>query len=264
MVPKVDTFALDISDEIKRKNATLEEVVTPHSGNEGSVTSSSAPKTTFPIPYSFIVIVFGGIIALSLLTSFLYSSYLSLTSTPQTPTQNQEIATTKKNVSVAFLSKTLSQNIERHVSAVEKKDKGVVITFTSYSYVFSYITRHEEDYAHELVAYFFPQKSAQSQESLVSKKTTQKTTTTNSSTTQTTSSSTTSLSQTINETSTTTEEVSPKTPTSLFRDITMFTTNIRSYLGENGSVAYAFISDSKLIIAATPDDVIIIKNMITR
>lgn len=289
MVPKVDTFALDISDEIKRKNADLAEVVTPSSENHGSIPSTTAPpKDTFPIPWLFIWVVVGGIVALSLLVSFLYSSYQSLSGTPITETP-QTIGEDKKKVSIDFLSKTLSDNIGRHITSVERKDKGVMITFSSYSQVFGYMTKNEESYIHELVEYFSKKSTATTTKQLSSpqpKPKTKEPQVVNSSTTPSigntlssgTSSTATSSKPTkillTQEKSTSTQ---PNTTTAsssdsdsasifnaLFRDSTIANINIRSYVGNDGTVAYAFISDKKLIIAGNADDIVIVNNMIVR
>lgn len=288
MVPKVDTFALDISDEIKRKNADLAEVVPPSSENHGSIPSSTAPpKNTFPIPWLFIWVVLGGIVALSLLVSFLYSSYQSLSGTPVVQTK-QATEESEKKVSISFLSKTLSENIGRHIASVEKKDKGVVITFTSYSQVFGYMTKNEENYIHELVEYFSKKGTATTTKQLPSPQpkpqTKEPQTITTSSTTKGGSGLSSGTSSVIassslptkvvlnQEKSTSTPSHATNTPSSdsvsifnaLFRDVTIANINIRSYVGSDGGVAYAFISDKKLIIAGNADDIVVINNMIVR
>jgi hypothetical protein len=289
MVPKVDTFALDISDEIKRKNATLDEVVPIHTENQGSIPSSVAPPSKqTQIPWMFVSFVVVGIVLVSALTSFLYSSYQDLTNTTPQPELLNEIATSeKKNTSIAFLSPTLSEKIERYITSVEKKEKGVVITFSSYSAVFGYMTKNETEYIHEIVEYFF-KKPVQQTSKTIDKKVIQKPVAT---TTPKTVSSSTPQKETLQATSSskviaTSSQEEPKISTfatntstqtgtttpvqeasffnALFRDITLSNVNIRAYNGINGSVAYAFISENKLVIAPTADDVVTIKNMVIR
>lgn len=253
MVPKVDTFAKDISEEIKHKEASLADIATA-SNDIGNSPEEASPLENKSSKIFFIALgfLFVGIVAL---ITFIYY-YFSVLSIPAEPIPAVETqATTTKASNLSTLSVTLNDNIGRHVSRVEKKDKGYVLTLSSYSPVFAYVTRKESDYISQLLDTISPQAAEKPKAVASSTPVTQATSTATSST--------------IASTSTVVASNTPvllaeeeDTPT--WSNVTLSNVNIRIFSENGRTLAYSFISTEKLVIAATAEDVLAIKNAILR
>lgn len=260
MVPKVDTFARDISDEIKHKEASLADIVTASNdvGNTDSTPMENKSSRIFAIAIVFLTIGIMGLVG------FIYYYFVSL-SEPTTvfvepvPSETQ----TKKTSSLSSLSVSLNSNIGMHVSSVTKNANGYVLALSSYSPVFAYMTRNEADYIEELLDAV---NSKQLEEKGKVKGTTTDATTTSQFVTKATSTNNTSARATTTAT-TTQASVSPVTETadvSPWSDVTLSNVNMRVYTKGDKAVVYSFISTEKLVIAKTKEDVLTIKNAILR
>lgn len=262
MVPKVDTFARDISDEIKHKEASLADIATASNdiGNSPGELSPMENKSSriFGLAIIFLVIGIAGLIG------FIYYYFITQ-STPQPVTPATEITQplVKKTTTLGSLSVTLNTNIGLHVKSIEKKDEGYVLTLSSYSPVFAYMTRNESDYIKELLDVVSPLngKPITKTDTKVSPATStdkaaQATTTgTSTQSMSTNTSSTTPIVETISNTSFTEDPWS---------NVTLSNVNIRIYREGDRAVAYSFVSAEKIIIARTPESVLAIKNAILR
>lgn len=254
MVPKVDTFARDISEEIKHKEASLADIATA-SNDIGNTPEEASPLENKSSRIFFIALgfLFVGIIAL---IGFIYYYFSAL----NIPAEQLSIADTQtmatKSANLGTLSVTLNDAIGRHVSRVEKKDKGYVLTLSSYSPVFAYITRKESDYVSQLLNAISPE--------IIEKQKGTATPTSQVQATSTATSSTATASSTIISTSTQTQVVGEIKEGPIWSNVTLSNVNIRIYKDGNRSLAYSFISTEKLVIAQTAEDVLAIKNAILR
>ncbi len=253
MVPKVDTFARDISEEIKHKEASLADIATA-SNDIGNSPEEASPLENRSSKMFLIAIVFL-VIALCALIAFFYY-YFSTINAHEQSVQPAQTATSTKTSNLSTLSVTLNDNIGRHISRVEKKEKGYVLTLSSYAPVFAYITRKEADYVSQLLDSVSPQTVEKSKSEAPSLSENYATSTATS---------------TVAASSTTTVATSSQTlaaedneDTSLWSNVTLSNVNIRIFSNEGRTLAYSFISTEKLVIAATAEDVLAIKNAILR
>jgi hypothetical protein len=246
MVPKVDTFAKDISDEIKRKEASLTDIVS--ASREITNIDTNPPEAKKPN-----IIILGAvtffIVAVTGIGGGLYYYLASIEQQQTLATEQQKEVTKKESSSLLVkLSPTLASAVGRSVSNVEVKNGGYIITISDYSSVFAYMTRNEYAYASEIID--------------VLNKNQQPTPLTNRSTTSTTSTTTaTSTNATTSAifSSTTIASVIEK-PVSSWSDITRSNVNMRVYHDNAVSFVYAFISPKILIIARTPEEVLTIRS----
>lgn len=261
MVPKVDTFARDIAEEIKHKEASLADIATASNdlSNLGGddVQPENKSSKIFGVAIVFLVM---GIVGL---VGFIYYYFMTM-STPDAPlpapqTTATTQATSTKKTELSSISGTLVTTIGQHVEKVEKKDEGYILTLSSYSPVFAYMTRNEIDYIQELLM-------AVNGNVVSSKKPTPATPTTATTSislaTSTASSTLLAASSTSSSSSTPTGEAMTIEPQ--FSNVTLSNVNIRVYKEGGKTVAYSFASTQKLIIAKTPDEVLAIKNAILR
>lgn len=291
MMPKVDTFEHDISDEIRRKDASLTEI-SAASNNVGNNEELDPPKQ---LPIFFIAI---GVFSLLILIGFGILGYFYFSTDTATP-DVQPISTQEKTkASIASLEKispTLANGIGQFISGVEKKDQGYVITITDYSSVFAYMIRNENSYIEELVELFPPRTASTTPvgEKIVEQTTpvvatTTATTTKASPAAQSVATSTatttkavksaktaTILSTTTKQlTTTSTPELPPtpepiaaplvKVPISGFSDVTLSNQNMRVYRKDTSYVVYAFVGSKYVVISGTEEGVLTLKSAILK
>lgn len=148
MMPKVDTFEGNISDEIRRKEASLAEI-SAASNNVGNDPNDDVelPKKT---PVFFVTLVGSIILCILGVIGLVFYYY----STQKKAALSQAVITTttktKPAPDIKTISPTLSSEIGRFVTHVEKKDQGYIITISDYPPVFAYMTRNEKNYIEEL------------------------------------------------------------------------------------------------------------------
>lgn len=272
MTPKVDTFQQDIADEIKRKDASLAEI-SAASNNIGNHPEDTVKK---PVPVFLITLVslfILGMFGVVGLAYFYFTDSLlppSAQSVEVTPDQIPKIV-----AALPTLSPTLNTQIDRYVTAVEKKDTGYIITINSYSPVFSYMVRNENEYIEELAQVISPtplvatttRPTVVASTTVQVASTTQKTTATSTaSTTKATSSTTknaTSTSTSTPATSTTTE-IAQEPVGPYFKDVTIANQNMRVWTSGKQVVVYAFITTEKIAISGTTEGILALKSAIIR
>lgn len=248
MVPKVDTFARDISEEIKHKEASLADIATA-SNDIGNSPDEASPLENKSSKIFFAAIGFLAIGVIALIAFiYYYFTALSIPEEPIPPVQAQ--ATTTKASNLSTLSVALNDNIGRHVSRVEKRDAGYVLTLSSYSPVFAYITRKESDYVYQLLDTISPQAAEKPKVQAPPTPVTEAT------------SSAVTASSTVVATSTQGLIAEEDGPT--WSNVTLSNVNIRTFSEDDRTLAYSFISTEKLVIAATAEEVLAIKNAILR
>jgi hypothetical protein len=252
MVPKVDTFARDISEEIKHKEASLADIATA-SNDIGNSPDEASPLENKSSKIFFAAIGFLAVGVIALIAFIYY--YFTALSIPEEPIPSTQVeATTTKASNLSTLSVTLNDNIGRHVSRVEKRDTGYVLTLSSYSPVFAYITRKETDYVYQLLDTISPQAAEKLEAQAPPTPVTEATSTATSSVV--------TASSTVVATST--QGLSAEEDEPAWSNVTLSNVNIRTFSEDGRTLAYSFISTEKLVIAATAEEVLAIKNAILR
>lgn len=275
MTPKVDTFQQDIADEIKRKDASLAEI-SAASNNVGNNPEDTAKK---PVPV-FLITLIGlfilGMFGVAGLAYFYFTDSLLPPSAQSVEVSPDQVP--KVIAALPTLSPTLNTQIGRYVTAVEKKDTGYIITINSYSPVFSYMVRNENEYIEELAKVISPAPLVATTTTSIlpvatttsaSASSTPKTTVTATSTATTTkvtsagTKNATSTSTSTPVTSTTTQTMQePIGP--YFRDVTISNQNMRVWTSGKQVVVYAFITTEKIAISPTTEGIIALKSAIIR
>ncbi len=280
MTPKVDTFQQDIADEIKRKDASLADI-SAASNNIGNHPEDTAKKPAPVFLITLVTLFIFGMFGIVGLAYFYFTDSLlppSAQSVEVTPDQVPKII-----AALPTLSSTLNTQIGRYVTAVEKKDTGYIITINSYSPVFSYMVRNENEYIEELAQVISPapliatttRPVAAASTIIQVASTTPKTTATTTATTTKTTTKTTSktiVQSTKNATSTSTTTPVTSTTTQIvedqvgpyFKDVTIANQNMRVWTSGKQVVVYAFITTEKIAISPTIEGILALKSAIIR
>lgn len=294
MMPKVETFEHNIAEEIKMKEASLTEI-SAASNNVGN-DPIELPKKT---PVFFIALVTFFILCLLGFGMLGYFYFTSLTPS-QTQVSTPTSTIPKVSSDITTLSPTLSNQIGRFVTRVDKKEQGYILTINSYSSVFAYMTRNESSYIEELASVFAGTPlvaSSSTQEaatatpvSIPIATTTQIATTTTLVTatgTPKTATSTgiktaTSTKTTVStSTLSTTTTITPNTPpvitqpiptkgivslepNSSFSDITIANQNMRIWTSGKITVVYAFVGNNTVLISNSKEGILALKGAILK
>lgn len=279
MIPKVDTFEGDISYEIKRKEASLTEIsaASNNVGNNDDIILPKKPQVFFIVLISFFVFC---VIGLATLAYFYFNDAI-LSPTVQN-TAITESAVPKNKADITTLSPTLSNEIGRFITGIEKKDQGYIITINQYSPVFAYMTRNENDYIQELSLLFGGDVAVKQNLPQISTTTLQATTTVVTKTaTSTTSTSTIVVPRKATSTLSTqptpkvivvSSEQQPSTTTAItlpqeteaprFTDITISNQNMRVWTFRNQMVVYAFVGTNTILISNTKEGILNLRSAI--
>jgi hypothetical protein len=254
MIPKVDTFAQDISQEVKTKEASLVQIVG----------ASNDVKNTEPEPNNNKTILIAGILSLFFIISIVAVIVITLSKEEAIPLATEIEQKTKENKSLLpTISPTLEREIGIHIQSIEKKDKGYVLVLTSYAPVFAYMKRNESDYIIEL-GKALQKDVASSTRKSVETKTGLISTLPNTSTTTQVASSTTLTIQAGSTTSATNETASLPELSSPWSDVTLSNTTMRIFKEGDYHVVYSFVSPTQLIIAPNETSLLAIKSVILR
>ncbi len=277
MMPKVDTFEVDIAGEIKRKEASLAEIsaASNNVGNNDDVTLPKNPPIFLIALVTFFILCVCGFGALAY---FYFND--PLLSPPTQPVVINPNSAPKTTTEIQKLSPALAGGIGRFVTRVEKKEKGYVITISEYSPVFAYMTRHENEYIEELSTLLgaVTQSSTTPTQALSDTKATPPQATTTATTTQTSTqakatTTVTSLKKTqvgtstqVIQTTTTTPPIIPVEQHSSegqhFTDVTIANQNMRVWTSGNHVVVYAFLGNNTILISNTTDGILSLKGAI--
>lgn len=254
MMPKVDTFEQDIATEIKRKEASLTGI-SAASNDVGNIPVADSPTKQPVFLIALIAFFILCLLGFGVLGYFYFKG-----NTPAPVAQETPLPTIPKVLSdMQALSPTLSDQIGRFVSKVEKKDQGYIVTITDYSAVFAYITRNETSYIDELALLFNGAPRIVATTTPVQNNAT--TTTTSSTTTSTNpATSTQKIATSTKATSTPPEVITPPTPTSPFYDITISNQNMRVWSKDGKTVVYAFVGNNTFLISNSKEGILALKS----
>ncbi len=279
MVPKVDTFEGDIAEEIKRREASMTKISAASNdvGNDEVLLPTRKP----------IFLIFVIVFLLATLAGFGYLAYFYLNDSLLSPKPGDTTINPndvpKTTTDIKNISQTLSEQIGRFVTRIEKKDQGYILTISEYSPVFAYMTRNEKDYIEELSLLFSAtENTAQATTTeikpvLAATTTTLSTATTSTSTVATTTKPKTSTQKTASTTPTTSTTTKSSTTTegfvSLpeatisgveFSDVTISNQNMRVWKKGGRTVVYAFVGNNTLLISHGTAGIMLLKNAILR
>lgn len=298
MMPKVETFEANIIDEIKRKDASLQDISAASNNVGNDPIELPKQKPIFLIVVGSLFVVF-----LCALAGILYFYYTDSLLPPSQGSQTVTSSSIPKTLTeLTTLSPTLGTQIGRFVKSVEKKDQGYILTLTEYSPVFAYITRNEEEYMQELAKLFPEEKPTAEELKLLIASTTKATTTeavvantatttatttpkvatsTKVTTKKTTTKTLTKVATSTKLTSSSSVEVATKTPeiptTSIegvlipqealhiaTKDITISNQNMRVWTGNHHRIVYAFVGNTTLLISNSPEGILALKGAILK
>lgn len=245
-MPKVETFEQNIASEIKRKEASLTEIsaASNNVGNDPVDLPKKQPIFLMALVGFFVICLLG----------FGFIGYVALnkkTSSAAIPEQPVIPVTTTVASGLQNISPTLSGQIGRFVTSVDKKDAGYVITISDYSSVFAYMTRNETSYIDELALLFAGSSYVEAT-----------TTPPQSNTSTSTASSTQPLATTTEKSIDTTQQ--GQLTRSDFYDITISNQNMRVWSKDNNHVVYAFVGNNYLLISQTKEGILALRSDILR
>jgi len=265
MTPKVDTFEHDIVDEIKRREATAAEI--------SAIAKSTIPEAPAPAPKKspfMIILMVLFVVSLLGLAGVGYYYY----NDPLLPPSAQPIAISPNDVpktpaNLTKLSPTLATQIGRFVTKADLQGKGYVLTINDYPSVFAYMTRNENAYITELSLSFGAPSADVSTSTPIATSTPQATTTAKEIPP---------LSKQIpteNETSTSSTSVTGSEQTSAnatlstvpgftVSDITVNNQNMRVFSSPTHTIIYAFVGNTKVLIADSSATILSLRSAILR
>lgn len=284
MIPKVDTFEGDISYEIKRKEASLTEI-SAASNNIGNNDDIVLPKKTPVFLITLVIFFILCVIGIGSLAYFYLND--SILSPTAEDTRILQSAIPKNKADLKSISPTLSNEIGRFVTGIEKRDQGYIITIREYSPVFAYMTRNENNYIGELVLLFGENVPIPQAPPIISTSTTIQATTTLIAATSTIATATTTTVKIVpkknipkaatstkplpviplEQTSTTTtpEVLVPREVTDpYFTDVTISNQNMRVWASGGHMIVYAFVGNNTVLISNTKEGILNLKSAILR
>lgn len=147
MVPNIDTFEYDIKDEIKKKEASITEIAS--SSNDINNTPKEGEKKV--MSPSLIILISVVILLVSLTLAYLGYSYYENKVNPKVTNQIIERPIILDKSLLPVLSSSISNNLDRYVDSVEKKNDGFIVRINSYSPVFSYFIKNEDVISKDLI-----------------------------------------------------------------------------------------------------------------
>ena len=143
-VPKIETFEYDISDEIKKKEASIGDIASAGGSLENKNLKSGSQKT-FLLMAFLLVIILGG--AGGLLGYFIYQKKQSQITQDKIKV---DIINSTPSVELANNLPIFNQKVGRFVSKMEKNQFGSNLTLNEYSPVFAYVIKNEYSFSKEM------------------------------------------------------------------------------------------------------------------
>ncbi len=265
MIPKVDTFEHDISDEIRRKEASLTDI-SAASNNVGNNEPVELPKKPPVFIITLIIFFVLSIAGFGMLGYFYFSDNRT---TPIEPVINKKKKEQTAPPNLEKISPALANSIGHVVTSIDKKEKGYVLTITDYPQVFAYMTRNEKEYIEDLAALFPPVTTSQTETASTQK--TPQASTTLSTTTETikTIKNVDQASGTPKSPTTTPTVTQPITLTNntfapYFSDITISNQNMRVFTSSSHKILYAFIGNKAVVVSDSPEGILYLKSAILK
>jgi hypothetical protein len=247
-VSTVETFEHDIADEIKHKDASLNDIVT--ATNEiGNVPEKNN---------SFLLYIVVSILILCAVAGIGIAGYFYQTKQFDPFAKKPEVVAVSKQQQLEpssplrALSLTLSVEIGGNVRSMQKTNDGYILMLESYPPVFSYIVRNESSYIQELAdKVYIPNKKPSNQKPENTASSTVITKAVTASTTQGTS--------TTATTSLVSLEARPFE--AYFSDVTINNQNMRIWTHASGTVVYAFVNTRALVISSSTEGILALRNL---
>lgn len=141
-IPNVDTFEHDIAEEIKTKEATLTDIAS--AGGDVSNMQNNRAQT------SNLLIVLGVVFILAVISILIALIYFYVIKEPSTPVVETAPTTTAQDNRLLAVSPTMHDALGETIGKVSKSEYGYTMQILSYSTVFSYMLKNEDEYADEL------------------------------------------------------------------------------------------------------------------
>ncbi len=258
----VDTFEHDIADEIRHKEASIEDIASATGDIGNKPTEDSTTKSNSALISIVAILILCGIIGAS------YLAYLYYVEGPATEAEKQKIIATEKKknnpgVALEIISPVLAQQLGTFLTNVQKTSAGYSIEINSFSPVFAYMIKNEQSFGDDLslaVGNNHTIKTKATSTQVIQQNTSHTASSSLASSTQVTGTSTKSV---TTSTTTTNSEAEEELPTSfIFQDITISNVNMRVATSIYGTVAYAFIGKQKLVIASSTDGILQLRSSI--
>ncbi|MCF7898649.1 MAG: hypothetical protein K9L31_01720 [Candidatus Pacebacteria bacterium] len=245
-IPPIDTFEHDIADEIRNKEASIEDIVSA-TGDVGNDKSKDTPgKSNSALISIVVMLILSGLVGAG------YLGYIYFIDGPISETKAQEeIATQKEKlnpgIKLSSVSPALDQAVGSFLTNVKKSGAGYTIDIVSYSPVFSYMIKNEQEFGDELgLALGNSHTAATSTPPLKRSAPVIASTTTSTST-----DATSTESKPIEV-----DEVEELSTSYVFSDITLSNQNMRIATSIYGTVVYAFIGTNRLVISQSTDGIL--------
>lgn len=142
-VANVDTFEHDISEEIKHKEASLTDIASAG----GDVSNLTPPQATTSKVFIILGILF---VVVVLVAVGIYAFSLSQSAVQPGITTSDQTTIPQAGDRLLSVSPSMSSAVGEHVAQVIKGEYGYTLPLTTYSPVFAYMIRNEDEYADEL------------------------------------------------------------------------------------------------------------------
>lgn len=144
-VPNIDTFEQNISEEIKKKEATFTDIASA-SGNVGNDTEpSTSGSSLIPILLLVLFLVLAG-------AGGGYYYLFVINKPPATPPMLTEQEETTDATHLEEISLTLATALGSSVESAQRSEYGFTIKLREYTPVYAYMLRNEAAYAEEIAA----------------------------------------------------------------------------------------------------------------
>ncbi len=241
----VDTFEHDIADEIRHKEASIEDIATATGDIKNSTTDDTSTKNSSAVVSIVVILILCGLVGAS------YLGYIYYVDGPTSIEKKEETikAQNKKlnpEIQLSFVSPALDKALGTLLTNVEKSSAGYSLTVVSYSPVFAYMIKNEKDFGDDLGILVGNNHNIKDKATSTPKVTPVIIVAT------TTSTSTQNIGTTTSTINATTTETEPELSTSyIFSDVTISNQNMRTATSIYGTVVYAFIGTQKLVISSS-------------
>lgn len=141
-ISNIETFEHDIAEEIRQKEATIGDIAS-FGGEIGNTPAKPASTSAFYIALG--IIIFAAIVGVLIVVGFKYYGNASVPAANVTKS-----AVMQRGVPIDSVSETLRAALDPSIKMVQKSEYGYTVELKSYSDVFAYMLKNEDDYVDEL------------------------------------------------------------------------------------------------------------------
>lgn len=241
----VDTFEHDIADEIRHKEASIEDIAAATGDIKNTPTEETNVKSNSAVISIVVILILCGIIGAS------YLGYIYFVDGPTSIAKKEEVIKSQNKklnpeIQLSFVSPALDKALGTLLTNIEKSPAGYSMNVVSYSPVFAYMIKNEKDFGDDLGILVGNSHTVKANATSTPKVTPVIIVAT------TTSTSTQNIGTTTSTINATTTETEPELSTSyIFSDVTISNQNMRTATSIYGTVVYAFIGTQKLVISSS-------------